>query len=169
MKIKNKKYLFLILVLQIIVCFVFLTSTTWSWLSSEITSSSNIINTSTFDIKVTFENEIIEDSIVEIEGNNEYGYLVTLQQAGNYTFHVSVKETSTATNGYCKIVANKAGSLTQYYYKTVISQGIESDTLSFEVETTEDNVTLLFIPCFGIPANDSFISNNILVIDFTKE
>ena len=168
MKNKNKKHLLLITIFEIIVCFIFLSSTTWSWFSSGINSSSNVINTSTFDISVTQNSEIIPNSIFMVEGNSEYGYAVTLNQQGTYSFDIAVKDTSTALNGYCKIVASNANSLTHNYFKTVVMQGEESDTLSFEIQTTEDNVTLVFIPLIGIPANESFIDNNILVIDFTE-
>lgn len=169
MKIKNRKYLLLIPILEIIVCFIFLSSTTWSWFSSGVNNSTNVINTSTFDIAVTYDSEIISNSIVNVEGYNEYGYMIVLNQQGTYSFDIDVNDTSTALNGYCKIIASNTNSLTHNYFKTVVMQGEESDTLSFEIQTTEDNVTLVFIPLIGIPANDDFINNNLLVIDFTEE
>ena len=117
---------------------------------------------------MTFENEIIENSLVELEGQKEYGYSVSLLNKEKYTFQISVADNSTAVNGFCKIIAQNSESKIKYYYKTVVMQGEESDILSIEIETVEDNVTLTFIPNIGIAANDSFIDNKCLEIDFAK-
>lgn len=164
---KKKKILIAFGLLQILIFVICFTSTTFSWLSTSAGSDKNIITASSFDFDVAVEDESLDNTIVEVDSSNEYGYLVKLNTHGTYTVTIAINSETTAMNGYCKIVANKSGSLTQYYYKTVILQGKNSDYLTFTIETMDDNVSLLFIPSIGIAANNSFAENeSYLLIDF---
>lgn len=164
---KKKKILIALGLLQIFIFVICFTSTSFSWLSTGVGSNSNVITSAKFDFNVAVYNESLDNTIVEVDSSNEYGYLVLLNTHGTYTVTIAVSSDSTATSGYCKIVANKSGSLTQYYYKTVVLQGETNDYLTFTIETLDDNISLLFIPSLGMAANNSFEANeSYLLVDF---
>ena len=166
---KKKKILIIFGLLQVLIFVICFTSTTFSWLSTSTGSDKNIITSAKFDFNVVVYNESLDNTIVEVDSSNQYGNLVKLDKNGTYTVTIAISSDSTATNGYCKIVANKAGHLTQYYYKTVVLQGENNDYLTFTIETLDDDVTLLLIPSLGIAANNSFDGNeSYLLVDFTE-
>lgn len=166
---KRKKFLIAFGLIQILIFVLYFSSATYAWLSRGIDSEANVISSSTFDINVFVENEAGNDSEVEIDMTNEYGYSVRLDSKGVYKVTISIHDSSTAKNGYCKIVTNKQSCLAQIYYKVVITQGVENDTLTFEIETLQDDVSLLFIPCIGMSATNSFEGDEAyLSIDFDK-
>ena len=164
---RRKQFLIAFGLIQILIFALYFSSATYAWLSKGIDSEANIISSSTFDINVFVENEAGDMSALEVDSTNEHGYLVKLDSKGRYTVTISTSDLSTAKNGYCKIVANKQTCLAQIYYKVVIIQGVENDTLTFTIETLQDDVSLLFIPCIGMSANNSFEADeSYLSIDF---
>ena len=167
---RRKKFLIAFGLIQILIFALYFSSATYAWLSKGIDSEANIISSSTFDINVFVENEAGDMSALEVDSTNEHGYLVKLDSKGRYTVTISTSDLSTAKNGYCKIVANKQSCLAQTYYKVVITQGVENNTLTFTIETLQDNVSLLFIPSLGISANNSFETDEAyLSIDFDNQ
>ena len=164
--IKSKqKMLILFIIIQCLFGVIFFSSATWSWLSGSVESGSNVISSSTFDIDVFVLNEAEES--LEADETNEYGYLFHIDNQGIYTVTIASNSNSTAKNGYCKIVANKSEHLAQCYYKVVSVQGEVNDTLTFEIEILQDDVSLLFIPCIGMSTLNSFEANEgYLAIDF---
>ena len=164
---RSKKLLLLMLIIESLFGFIYFSSTTWSWLSGRIDSSSNVISSSTFDIDVFVLNAAGDEKSFEDGITNEYGYLVHLDNKGVYKVTISLDSNSTAKNGYCKIVANKSEHLAQCYYKVISLQGELNDTLTFEIETYQDDVSLLFIPCIGMSTINSFEANEgYLAINF---
>ena len=155
----NKKMLLLIPIIQLVVCFVCFSSATWSWLSDGLESNQSVISSASFDIEVKFENQIAEEAIEMVGEKNEYGYVVSLTDAGTYEITITPTSNSTAKNAYCKIVANRPGSFTQFFYKNIIRNGEVLDNSTIVVTTRETNVKLLIIPCCGISASDSFYDN----------
>lgn len=153
---RNKKILLLIPLVELLIGFIYFSSATWGWLSGRIDSTSNVISSSTFDINVFVKNDAGDDKYIEIDSNNEYGYLVHLDSKGIYTVTITINDQSTAKNGYCKIVANKESHLAQSYYKVVMQQGEINDILTFTIETLQDDVNLLFIPSMGMSTVNSF-------------
>ena len=156
---KRKKFLIIFALIQILIFVIYFSSTTDAWLSKGSDSEANVISSSTFDINVFVENEAGDMSDLEVDSTNEHGYLVKLDSKGRYTVTISTSDLSTAKNGYCKIVANKQSCLAQIYYKVVITKGVDNDTLTFTIETLQDDVSLLFIPCLGMSASNSFEAN----------
>lgn len=155
---KGKKLIVLFALANVLLFVLLFSSATWSWLSVGIGSNSNVISSShfTFDIEVVKDGQNID---VTVNPNNNHDYLVEFETAGKYTVKITIPNTSTASNGYCKIVASKSGSLAQTYYKNVILQGTPNTYLEFEIETKEDNVKFTFVPSIGINTNNSFANN----------
>ena len=161
---KGKKIILLIALVNVLVCFLLFSSATWSWLSEGIGTDSNVINSSQF----AFDVEVKQgDQIISVENNNQYGYHFNFESKGKYTITIRIADTSTASNGYCKIVAKDENLLIRNYYKNVICRGEVNSVLTFEIETFADGMEFTFIPSIGIASTNSFSDNEgYLAIDF---
>lgn len=161
---KGKKLILLIALLNVLVCFLLFSSATWSWLSEGIGTDSNVINSSQF----AFDVEVKQgDQIIGMEDSTQYGYHFNFSSKGKYTITIKLLDTSTASNGYCKIVAKDENLLIRNYYKNVICQGEVDSVLTFEIETFTDGMEFTFIPSIGIASMNSFTDNEVyLAIDF---
>ena len=161
---KGKKLILLIGLLNVLVCFLLFSSATWSWLSEGIGTDSNVISSSQF----AFDVEVKQgDQIISVENNNQYGYHFNFDGKGKYTVTIKILDTSTASNGYCKIVAKDENLLIRNYYKNVIFQGEVNSVLTFEIETFTDGMEVTFIPSIGIASMNNFADNEAyLAIEF---
>ena len=155
-KILSKRTLAIFAILQLVVVIICFSSTTLAWLSDSVGNDTNVISASTFDIGVAYNNQIADKQLKQIDGKNEYGYLVTLANTGVYEISISIKEGSNARNGYCKIIASRDNTNSQTFYKHLVSNGITNSVLTFTITTTESDVELLFVPGCGIPVSNSF-------------
>lgn len=165
---KGKKLIVLFALANVLLFVLLFSSATWSWLSVGIGSNSNVINSSHFNFDVEVKKGDVNIDVVTGEGS-QYGYFVKLESSGTYTITINLTEASNAQNGYCKILAKKEGSLTQTYYKNVITQG-DLDVLTFKVETFDKDVELLLIPSLGIASTNSFETNEAyLAIKFNNQ
>ena len=163
---KGKKFLLVFVMVNLFVLIIMFSSATWSWLSVGITTDTNTISSShfTFDMKVV-NKSTQEEVLVTLSTQNNHDYIVNFDKTGTYTVTITIPNTSTALNGYCKIFANN-NETTQVYYKNIVSNG-EPDKLSFDIViNTVSQVT--FIPSIGICTQNSFELNEGLVIEFTE-
>ena len=162
---KDKKLIVLFSLVTVLIVLLF-SSATWSWLSVGTYSDVNVINSSHFN----FDVEVKNSENVEIVANEDdnFGYSFNLENSGKYTITIKLTEASNAQNGYCKIIATKDESTTKTYYKNVVTKGHIS-VLTFEVETTDNNIVLSLAPYLGTTSINSFEANeSYLAIDFNN-
>ena len=163
---KGKKLIVLFALANVLLFLLLFSSATWSWISVGTSSDVNVINSSHFN----FDVEVKDSENVEIVSNGDnFGYSFNLESSGKYTITIKLTEKSNAQNGYCKITSIKEG-LTQTYNKNVVIQGVfqgeSEEYLTFEIETTSDDVKLSFVPYLGIASTNTFEGN--LKIEFNN-
>ena len=162
---KGKKIILLIALANVLVCFLLFSSATWSWLSVGTYSDVNVINSSHFNFDVEVKNS---ENVEIVASEDNFGYSFNLENSGKYTITIKLTEASNAQNGYCKIIATKDESTTKTYYKNVVTKGNIS-VLTFEVETTDNNIVLSLAPYLGTTSINSFEANeSYLAIDFNN-
>ena len=164
---KGKKLIVLFALANVLLFLLLFSSATWSWISVGTSSDVNVINSSSH---FNFDVEVKDSENVEIVSNGDnFGYSFNLENSGKYTITIKLTEKSNAQNGYCKITAIKEG-LTQTYNKNVVIQGVfqgeSEEYLTFEIETTSDDVKLSFVPYLGIASTNTFEGN--LKIEFNN-
>ena len=160
---KGKKLIVLFALANVLLFLLLFSSATWSWISVGTSSDVNVINSSHFNFDVTVKNS---ENVLIVASEDNFGYSFNLESSGKYTITIKLTEKSNAQNGYCKITAIKEG-LTQTYNKNVVIQGeIKEEYLTFEIETTSDDVKLSFVPYLGIASTNTFEGN--LKIEFNN-
>ena len=160
---KGKKLIVLFALANVLLFLLLFSSATWSWISVGTSSDVNVINSSHFNFDVTVKNS---ENVEIVASEDNFGYSFNLESSGTYTITIKLTEKSNAQNGYCKITAIKEG-LTQTYNKNVVIQGeIKEEYLTFEIETTSDDVKLSFVPYLGIASTNTFEEN--LKIEFNN-
>lgn len=160
---KGKKLIVLFALANVLLFLLLFSSATWSWISVGTSSDVNVINSSHFNFDVTVKNS---ENVEIVASEDNFGYSFNLENSGKYTITIKLTEKSNAQNGYCKITAIKEG-LTQTYNKNVVIQGeIKEEYLTFEIETTSDDVKLSFVPYLGIASTNTFEGN--LKIEFNN-
>ena len=164
---KGKKLIVLFALANVLLFLLLFSSATWSWISVGTSSDVNVINSSHFNFDVTVKNS---ENVEIVASEDNFGYSFNLENSGKYTITIKLTEKSNAQNGYCKITAIKEG-LTQTYNKNVVIQGVfqgdaQEKYLTFEIETTSDDVKLSFVPYLGIASTNTFEGN--LKIEFNN-
>ena len=160
---KGKKLIVLFALANVLLFLLLFSSATWSWISVGTSSDVNVINSSHFNFDVTVKNS---ENVEIVASEDNFGYSFNLENSGKYTITIKLTEKSNAQNGYCKITAIKEG-LTQTYNKNVVIQGeVKEEYLTFEIETTSDDVKLSFVPYLGIASTNTFEGN--LKIEFNN-
>ena len=160
---KGKKLIVLFALANVLLFLLLFSSATWSWISVGTSSDVNVINSSHFNFDVTVKNS---ENVLIVASEDNFGYSFNLENSGKYTITIKLTEKSNAQNGYCKITAIKEG-LTQTYNKNVVIQGkVKEEYLTFEIETTSENVKLSFVPYLGIASTNTFEGN--LKIEFNN-
>ena len=163
---KGKKLIVLFALANVLLFLLLFSSATWSWISVGTSSDVNVINSSHFNFDVTVKNS---ENVEIVASEDNFGYSFNLENSGKYTITIKLTEKSNAQNGYCKITAIKEG-LTQTYNKNVVIQGVfqgeSEEYLTFEIETTSENVKLSFVPYLGIASTNTFEGN--LKIEFNN-
>lgn len=160
---KGKKLIVLFALANVLLFLLLFSSATWSWISVGTSSDVNVINSSHFNFDVTVKNS---ENVEIVASEDNFGYSFNLESSGTYTITIKLTEKSNAQNGYCKITAIKEG-LTQTYNKNVVIQGeVKEEYLTFEIETTSENVKLSFVPYLGIASTNTFEEN--LKIEFNN-
>ena len=160
---KGKKLIVLFALANVLLFLLLFSSATWSWISVGTSSDVNVINSSHFNFDVEVKNS---ENVEIVASEDNFGYSFNLENSGKYTITIKLTEKSNAQNGYCKITAIKEG-LTQTYNKNVVIQGeVKEEYLTFEIETTSENVKLSFVPYLGIASTNTFEGN--LKIEFNN-
>lgn len=160
---KGKKLIVLFALANVLLFLLLFSSATWSWISVGTSSDVNVINSSHFNFDVEVKNS---ENVEIVASEDNFGYSFNLESSGTYTITIKLTERSNAQNGYCKITAIKEG-LTQTYNKNVVIQGeVKEEYLTFEIETTSENVKLSFVPYLGIASTNTFEEN--LKIEFNN-
>ena len=160
---KGKKLIVLFALANVLLFLLLFSSATWSWISVGTSSDVNVINSSHFNFDVTVKNS---ENVEIVASEDNFVYSFNLESSGTYTITIKLTEKSNAQNGYCKITAIKEG-LTQTYNKNVVIQGeVKEEYLTFEIETTSENVKLSFVPYLGIASTNTFEEN--LKIEFNN-
>ena len=160
---KGKKLIVLFALANVLLFLLLFSSATWSWISVGTSSDVNVINSSHFNFDVEVKNS---ENVEIVASEDNFGYSFNLESSGTYTITIKLTEKSNAQNGYCKITAIKEG-LTQTYNKNVVIQGeVKEEYLTFEIETTSDDVKLSFVPYLGIASTNTFEGN--LKIEFNN-
>ena len=160
---KGKKLIVLFALANVLLFLLLFSSATWSWISVGTSSDVNVINSSHFNFDVEVKNS---ENVEIVASEDNFGYSFNLESSGTYTITIKLTEKSNAQNGYCKITAIKEG-LTQTYNKNVVIQGeVKEEYLTFEIETTSENVKLSFVPYLGIASTNTFEEN--LKIEFNN-
>ena len=160
---KGKKLIVLFALANVLLFLLLFSSATWSWISVGTSSDVNVINSSHFNFDVEVKNS---ENVEIVASEDNFGYSFNLESSGTYTITIKLTERSNAQNGYCKITAIKEG-LTQTYNKNVVIQGeVKEEYLTFEIETTSENVKLSFVPYLGIASTNTFEGN--LKIEFNN-
>ena len=163
---KGKKLIVLFALANVLLFLLLFSSATWSWISVGTSSDVNVINSSHFNFDVTVKNS---ENVEIVSNGDNFGDSFNLENSGKYTITIKLTEKSNAQNGYCKITAINEG-LTQTYNKNVVIQGVfqgeSEEYLTFEIETTSDDVKLSFVPYLGIASTNTFEGN--LKIEFNN-
>jgi hypothetical protein len=163
---KGKKLLLTFVIINVFVLVTLFSSASWSWLSFGIATNTNTISSShfTFDLNVV-ENSTMENVQVTLNPENNHDYIVNFDNAGIYTIKITIPDISTASNGYCKILVYN-GLTAKTYFKNIISEG-QLDQLEFELDI-QTPVKIIFTPSIGICSQNSFETNELLIIDFAE-
>lgn len=148
-KLTDKAFSRLIItsVLGILVCIMCLCSATWAWFSADVSSANNTLSSGKFDLSVAIVDE--NEAPVTVSAMDNGAYSCVLSEAGLYTVTLKITDDTTATKGFCTV---KVGENT---YRTDSIRAEGEKTFIFKIKTPEPNLTLTFIPAWGVPADAS--------------
>ena len=123
-------------VLGFALCFVCLAATTWAWFVVSVTSDSNTIQTTNFDVNVA-----VTDGTTPV---NAVDGIYTLPTGVN-TITITITNTGTASTGFCVI---KIGDGITVYTQQLTKN--ESDTITFTINVTgSGTVAMTVTPNWG--------------------
>ena len=140
----------------IVLCIACLCSTTWAWFSAGQAAEGNIVQSGRFDldISITEESSTLEKAIeepntaaIEITDLSNGKMSCTLPK-GKYTVVLKKTQDTTASRGFCSMTVK--GKDQVYHTDSVSADGAEPFTFTLDVR--EQEITMLFSPVWGIPA-----------------
>ena len=132
-------------VLGILICITCLCSATWAWFSADTASSSNTLGSGSFGLIVTVTDENGVD--VPVTKKSDGTSVCTLDAGTTYTVTLKMTEETTVTKGFCTVKTAKNA------YQTAALFAEDTIPFSFTIEAAEPNMTLTFVPTWGLPAN----------------
>ena len=139
-----------------LLCVVMMCSMTYAWFSDSIESEQNIIQGSRFALSVTI---IDENNAVVNSTNNVNGvYTFNFTEEGEYTITLEMTEDSTASKGYCQIIAN---AIDEYNTEVISKDGVQNITFKIKIENAS---IITFEPKLGISSNIGVTDDSVIII-----
>ena len=137
--------------LGIAICLASLCSATWAWFTTATESTENTLGSGTYALDIecskVYNGLNSESTAVSVEKRSD-GTAVCTVGAGTYTVTVRLDGNATVKTGFCVV---KLGA--RSYKTTAICDG---DTFTFSFVAPGD-VTLEFVPTWGIPAESELV------------
>ena len=149
----------IISVLSILLCVVALCSATYAWFSIDLSSGSNVLESSRFalDIKVIDE----QGNDVFVKDNENGTFSCTLETVGaKYSVVMKMTNDTTATKGYCDVVINDTNKKQTQPISDDSAIGVNPFT--FTIEVTSENTVVTFVPKWGLPAEAEIANEGVV-------
>ena len=141
-------------VLGILICITCLCSATWAWFSADSSSNSNTLCSGNFGLNVTVTAE--NGTPVSVSEGAAGTSTCTLAEAGLYTVTLKATADTTVSKGFCVIKVN--GNT----YRTDALLLDETDSFAFTLNAKEPDLTVIFSPAWGFPAEATVTQNGTL-------
>ena len=131
-------------VLGLCICAVCLCGMSWAWFTASTAASATTIRSATLRI----EKVKLDDMELTSDGNG--GYTITEQlTTNNYTLSFKATDSSTATEGFCKISIKIGNSAeTPYYTEDIADKKDHTVTITVNNNSNE-NITITVEPIWG--------------------
>ena len=143
-------------VLGILICITCLCSATWAWFSADTASNSNTLGSGKFGLSVTVADE--NGAPVDVSESPTGTSACTLTEAGLYTVTLTATADTTVSKGFCVIKVNSNT------YRTDALMLEETNTFTFTLDAKEPDLTVIFSPAWGLPAEISVTTGETLPI-----
>ena len=154
----------LVSVLSILLCIVALCTMTYAWFNEGLSSSGNVLASSRFSLDITVVDG--EGNRVNVTESSNGSFVCNLEYSSSYVVILQMTEDTTATKGYCDVIIGDSPK------KQTASVSDDADIgvnpFVFTIITTEDNITVEFVPQWGLPANAE-ISNSEIISNGTTQ
>ena len=150
-KIKEKVFIarIVVAIVCVVCCLSAMGFSAYAFFTSSITSGSNTIVAATYGAEITVAGDENNPQTKVTPTVNQTIHTYSLVKG---TYHVVIKATGNAQNGYCKIVIGDLESEDSIkYYTTQIStdENASENQLKFKVECFNDNTEFHIIPNWG--------------------
>ncbi len=144
---------------SILVCIIALSSVTYAWISTSLSSEPNVIMGSRFALTIN----VVDENGVSVTGDqNDNGiYIYNFTNSGVYTVTLEMSSDTTATKGYCQIIANSTEKYQTEAISKNISYGVEKLTFTIKIV---DASTIGFDARLGLSSNVNVHNGTELVI-----
>ena len=145
-KLTDKAFsrLMLTSVLGILVCIMCLCSATWAWFSADVSANQNTLQSGRFGLDVSVLDP--SSASVAVVTRSDGSTVCSLGDAGLYEVSLKMTDDTTVSKGFCAIEING-----ERYRTASILLG-ETNPFTFTFEAKRANMTLIFIPAWGLPA-----------------
>lgn len=131
-------------VLGILLCITCLCSATWAWFNADVSADQNTLQSGRFGLEVSILDP--SSASVAVVSRSNGSSVCTLGDAGLYTVTLKMTEDTTVSKGFCAIETDGER------YRTASILVGETNPFTFTFEAKKANMTLIFAPAWGIPA-----------------
>ena len=140
--------------LSIFLCIIALCSATYAWFTTDLSSGSNVIESSRFalDIEVKDANG---DAVI-VQDNEDGTFTCSLEAVGTYTVILKMTDDTTASKGYCDVLVGTSDKKQTQPISDDSAIGVNPFT--FTVEATSINTVVTFVPKWGISAEAEIVN-----------
>ena len=165
-KITEKAFLqgVVISILSIVLCIVGLCSMTYAWFTTDLSSSENIIESSSFSLDIYVTDENGQTIILSVNPNGTFTHLF---DPGEYNVVLKITDDTTASKGYCDITVD----FTQKEQTSPISmdKSIGVHPFEFTIVIHGDSEVITFEPKWGISASPDISNGDTWVLGLESD
>ena len=137
--------------LGVFMCIVCLCSASWAWFSADASNHKNTLVTGKFGLDVAVVDE--SERAVSVTKNADGSSLCYFSDAGVYTVTLAMSQDTTVNKGFCVFKTATES------YRTASINVEGSNPFTFTLCIAEDNVSVVFSPAWGLPAEASVEQN----------
>ena len=135
-------------VLSILICLVALSSMTYAWFTSDVSSSNNTLTSGSFQLDVSVKDENGAD-VVPL-GVDQRGSSFKLG-VGSYRVELKMTDASTV-KGFCVVSVGDERKQTVGIARGNEASALHTDRLTFTLVITEQDTVVEFVSEWGVPA-----------------
>lgn len=135
-------------VLSILICLVALSSMTYAWFTSDVSSSNNTLTSGSFQLDVSVKDENGAD-VVPL-GVDQRGSSFKLG-VGSYRVELKMTDASTV-KGFCVVSVGDERKQTVGIARGNEASALHTDGLTFTLVITEQDTVVEFVSEWGVPA-----------------